>query len=93
MLLYIMNTTIKNKNLLDNNKTLLPINFLLSKIEEYIGTTYNDKYILEEIILNGLCNITESTMCIHDIIEDHIERGIDKEMLKICYCCKCEMTF
>lgn len=87
-----MNITIKNKNLLDDNKILSTVNFLLSKIEEYIGTTYTDKYILEEIF-TGLCNITESTMCIHDIIEDHIERGVDKEMLKICYCCKCEMTF
>ena len=31
--------------------------------------------------------------CKHEIIEDYIEGGIEKEMIKIKYCKNCEITF
>lgn len=31
--------------------------------------------------------------CQHEIIEDYIEGGIEKEMIKIKYCNHCELTF
>jgi len=32
-------------------------------------------------------------ICQHEIIEDYIEGGVEKEMIKIKYCKNCEITF
>ena len=45
----------------------------------------NDKIIKE---INNILNDN----CKHDIVEDYIETGVDRDMLKIHFCSKCNLT-
>lgn len=53
---------------------------------------------LNSIVNNNKCSLYNidielPNICKHQIVEDYIERGVDEEMIKIKYCCICEMTF
>jgi len=53
---------------------------------DLIGKKINNDKIITEIDnkLNDICN--------HDIVEDYIETGVERDMLRIHYCSKCNLT-
>jgi len=75
----------------------------LFQIKEEVSTLIKQNNLDIEVDLNNLLNeIRDNTKiikqlnkseCDHNIIDDHIETGVDSCMQKITYCDKCFTTF
>lgn len=71
-------------DLIDKNSMKEENTHFLNSLQTKIN---NNKYLIS-LIDDFLKN-----NCKHEIIEDYIEGGIEKEMIKIKYCKICEITF
>jgi hypothetical protein len=71
-------------NLIDKNAMKEENNFFLNSLQKKIN---NNKYLI------SLIDDFLKENCQHEIIEDYIEGGVEKEMIKIKYCKHCEISF
>jgi len=78
------NNFYKQLTTINNTITVNPMND--SCFVKLIGKKVNNDKIIKEI--NNILNDT----CKHDIVEDYIETGVERDMLKILFCSKCNLT-
>jgi len=73
-------------SILNDNKNVMKEenNFFLNSLQKKIN---NNKYLI------SLIDDFLKDNCQHEIIEDYIEGGVEKDMIKIKYCKNCEITF
>lgn len=84
----------KIQHFLRSRTTQLPSIISINHNQEHASILYN---VMGNIVNNNKCSLYNidielPNICKHRIVEDYIESGVDKSMIKIQYCEICEIN-